>query len=148
MRIVPIKRTKKKMKQYQSLLFVVILGATLFVLGCAGMLGSNGWEFIAPGPNLEGWTIVDVPADGPLPPTTQWSMDVNTSVLQCSGKGGRDWLCYDKNEYTDFILHAEWRFDKLSDEKARYNSGVFIRNAPDWSVWHHAQLGSTTGGYL
>jgi len=120
----------------------------LWMAACSSSFLGGGWQNLMPGANLEGWTIVDVTADGPLAATPQWSVDVNTGTVRCAGTGGRDWLRCDKKEFADFILHVEWRFDKLADPKARYNSGVFVRNAGDWSIWHQAQAGVENAGYL
>ncbi len=128
--------------------FFLFLGLNAAVSGCMSVLNHDGWVDLMPGPSLEGWTIVDVPADGPPPSRPQWTVDSGSKVLRCTGGGGRDWLRCDKKEYGDFVLHAEWRFIPLPDSAAAYNSGVFVRNAPDWSVWHQAQLGSDNGGYL
>jgi hypothetical protein len=128
--------------------FFLLLGLAAAVSGCVSILNRGGWVDLMPGPGLEGWTIVDVPSDGPLAAVPQWSMDANTGFLVCSGKGGIDWLRCEKKEFADFVFHVEWRLAKLADEKAKYNSGVFVRNAPGWSVWHQAQVGSDNGGYL
>ncbi len=136
------------MKRHKSIVFGTVGFALIWMFGCTTGIRSGGWVSIMPEPGLQGWTIVDVPADGPLSSTPQWSVEPNTGVVRCSGKGGRDWLRCDKKAYADFILHVEWRFIRLADEKAKYNSGVFVRNAPDWSIWHQAQMGSDAGGYL
>jgi hypothetical protein len=107
----------------------------------------SGWIDLLPGPNLRGWTIVDVPADGSLSPVPQWSVDLRKREVRCSGQGGRDWLRYDGKEFADFILHVEWKFDKL-DTNAKYNSGVFVRNSAEFNIWHQAQCGSRSGGFL
>jgi len=49
--------------------------------------------------------------------------------------------------YKDVVLHVEWRFTRLADAGAKYNSGVFIRNSANGAVWHQAQTGPA-GGYL
>lgn len=107
----------------------------------------RGWMDITPGANLQGWTIVDVPVDGPLSPSPQWSVDTKTGIVRCSGQGGRDWLRCDKKEFGNFILHVEWRFEKI-DGPAKYNSGVFVRNSAEFKIWHQAQCGSSSGGFL
>jgi len=119
----------------------------LLSLVCACTRAPQGWIDITPGPNLQGWTIVDVPADGPLSPVSQWSVDAPSGVVTCSGKGGRDWLRCDRKEFSDFVLHVDWRFAKL-DSPVKYNSGVFVRNGPEFTIWHQAQCGSSSGGFL
>jgi len=43
--------------------------------------------------------------------------------------------------------HAEFRYTRV-EGKAGYNSGVYVRNNKDGSLWHQAQIGDATGGYL
>jgi hypothetical protein len=136
------------MKIRHSVLSGLSALAIVWISGCGPFINRGGWVNLAPGQGLEGWTIVDVPSDGPLAAVPQWSVDAKTGFLICSGKGGIDWLRCDKKKYADFILHVEWRFTKLPDPEAKYNSGVFVRNAPGWTIWHQAQLGSDNGGYL
>ena len=50
-------------------------------------------------------------------------------------------------EQADGTFHVEFRFTPLATAKPKYNSGVFIRNSADGTVWHQAQL-TMTGGYL
>lgn len=119
----------------------------LIVNHCTDPAKQTGWIDITPGENLVGWTIVDVPADGPLAEIPQWTVDGETGVVRCNGSGGRDWLRYDGKELSDFILHVEWKFDEL-DTNARYNSGVFVRNSAEFNIWHQAQMGSASGGFL
>jgi len=123
--------------------FMLVLCMTVWAMAQSG----DKWIDLTPGPNLQGWTIVDVPADGPLSATAQWSVDAENRLVRCSGQGGRDWLRCDKKEFADFILYVEWKFDKL-DTNAKYNSGVFVRNSAEFNVWHQAQCGSASGGFL
>ena len=55
--------------------------------------------------------------------------------------------CATTRQYKDLVFHVEWKFTKLPDEKAKYNSGVFIRNDADGTIWHQGQT-SPDGGYL
>ncbi len=126
--------------------------ARLFVLailvvfsGCSN--SNDGWTDIMPGKNLQGWTIVDVPKDGPLPEMPQWHIDENTGNLVCQGGKGLDWLRYDRKQYSDCIFHVEWRFKKI-DGKPKYNSGVYVRNTAERDIWHQVQTGDASGGYL
>lgn len=105
----------------------------------------KGWVDITPNARLEGWTRLPVPSTGTLG-KAQWKVDPQTGYLVCEGDGGHDWLRYDR-ELTDFILHVEWRYTPV-EGKSGYNSGVYVRNSPDGKVWHQAQVGSGSGGYL
>ena len=67
---------------------LVILATLVVILGCSS--SNDGWQDIMPGKNLEGWTIVDVPKDGPLPEVPQWSIDETTGNLVCHGDKGLD----------------------------------------------------------
>jgi Domain of Unknown Function (DUF1080) len=98
------------------------------------------------GPELKGWTRGPIPPTGKLNPKSQWAIDPTTGYLVCEGNGGHDWLRWDQ-ELGDFIYHVEWRFTALSDTKG-YNSGVYVRNSADAKVWHQAQTGDASGGYL
>ena len=123
----------------------VIIAVMALLLGCSN--SDDGWKNIMPGKNLEGWTIVDVPKDGPLPEVPQWHMDDATGNLICDGDKGLDWLRYDGKQYSDFVFHVEWCFKKI-DGESKYNSGVYVRNSADRTVWHQAQTGDASGGYI
>jgi hypothetical protein len=103
-----------------------------------------GWTGVQPGPDLAGWTRGAWPATASLGPQ-QWSVDPATGHLVCDGKGGHEWLRYDR-EMGDGVFHVEWRFAPV-EGAARYNSGVLARTATDLSAWHQAQVG-LTGGFL
>jgi hypothetical protein len=108
----------------------------------------GGWTDLLAraGTNLEGWTRGPIPPTGQLSAASQWALDPKTGSLVCEGNGGHDWLRWD-NEMGDFIYHVEWRFTPVSGGK-RYNSGVFVRNSADAKVWHQAQTGDASGGFL
>jgi hypothetical protein len=105
----------------------------------------NGWTDVTPNGKLEGWTRLPVPASGTLG-RQQWHVDPATKHLVCDGDGGHDWLRYDR-ELGDFIYHVEWRYAPVAG-KTGYNSGVYVRNSADARIWHQAQVGSATGGFL
>ena len=44
-------------------------------------------------------------------------------------------------------FHVEWRFTPVPGKKG-YNSGVFVRTSSDGKMWHQAQCGDASGGYL
>jgi hypothetical protein len=97
-------------------------------------------------PKLEGWTRGPMPADGKLRPGSQWSLDTTTGSLVCQGDGGHEWLRWD-NELGDFIFHVDWRFTPVPGKKG-YNAGVYARNSADGRIYHQAQTGDGSGGYL
>jgi hypothetical protein len=131
------------MKKILVVCFVIVL---IVSFSCTNPQ-QDGWKNITPVKDLSGWTIVDVPKDGPLPETPQWFIDKNSGNLVCQGDKGLDWLRYDVQQYSDFIFHVEWRFEKIAG-KPKYNSGVYIRNSADRNVWHQAQTGDAAGGYI
>ena len=45
------------------------------------------------------------------------------------------------------IFHVEWRFTPVPGKKG-YNSGVYARNSADARIYHQAQTGDGSGGYL
>jgi hypothetical protein len=108
----------------------------------------GGWtDLLAQaGPGLKGWTRGPIPPTGQLNPRSQWSLDAATGHLICEGNLGHEWLRWDK-EQGDFIYHVEWRFTPVPG-KPRYNSGIYARNSADARIWHQAQTGDGSGGYL
>ena len=97
------------------------------------------------GPDLKGWARGPIPPTGKLGPQ-QWSIDAKTGYLVCDGKGGHDWLRWDK-ELSDFVYHVEFRYTPVPGKKG-YNSGIYVRNSKDAAVWHQCQIGDASGGYL
>jgi len=108
----------------------------------------QGWtDLLAKaGPKLEGWSRGPLPAQGKLRQPSQWSLDAVTGFLVCQGDGGHEWLRWDQ-ELGDFIYHVEWRFTPVPNKKG-YNSGIYARNSADAQIWHQAQTGDGSGGYL
>ena len=108
----------------------------------------SGWTDLlaASGPKLEGWARGPIPPTGKLKPQSQWSLDKATGHLVCAGDGGHEWLRWDK-EMGDFIYHVEWRFTPVPGKKG-YNSGIYARNSDDATIWHQAQTGDASGGYI
>ncbi len=108
----------------------------------------GGWTdaLAKAGSKLEGWTRGPIPPSGKLGPRSQWSLDAATGILVCQGDGGHEWLRWDK-ELENGIFHVEWRFTVVPGKKG-YNSGIYARNSADATVWHQAQTGDGSGGYL
>lgn len=102
-----------------------------------------GWIDIMPGAGLQGWTRLPIAPD-PLAAESQWKI-VN-GLLVCEGDKGHDWIRYDR-EFSDFVFHVEFRYVPLPGNP-RYNSGIFFRNAADYSSWFQVQIGSSQGGYI
>jgi len=108
----------------------------------------EGWTDLLAraGPKLEGWTRAPFPPQGKLGARSQWSLDATTGYLVCQGDGGHEWLRWDQ-ELGDCIFHVEWRFTPVPGKKG-YNSGVYARNSADARIWHQAQTGDGSGGFL
>lgn len=104
------------------------------------------WINIMPGPSLQHWTRVAIPPDRPLSKHSQWSVDASTRTLVCTGNGGHEFLRYDGRQLGNFLFHVEWRLTPHKGGKG-YNSGVFVRNNSDGSIWYQAQVGDASGGY-
>jgi len=129
----------------------------LLVLAVVGGLGaanptpsafetdSSGWLDLLPSADLKGWSRVPVPPGDPLG-KQQWHVDATAKMLICDGDGGHDMLLCDR-EFGDAIFHCEFRYTKV-EGKSGYNSGIYVRNNKDGSLWHQAQIGDQTGGYL
>jgi hypothetical protein len=107
----------------------------------------KGWIDIQPASDLHGWTRVAIPPTNHLG-RAQWHTDAEHAVLVCDGDGGHEMLRFDR-ELGDCIFHVEFRFTPIQEpgKKRSYNSGVFIRNSADGTIWHQAQL-TMDGGYL
>ncbi len=106
---------------------------------------SKGWSDILPSQDLKGWYRVPVPPSGKLG-RQQWRVDPQQNVLICDGDGGHDMLLFEK-EIGDAIFHFEFRYTRV-EGKTGYNSGAYVRNSQDGSVWHQAQFGDAKVGYL
>jgi hypothetical protein len=145
-------------RQYRNALGLALV-LSLFTAPCPaaeptpGALAQSpeGWNDLlaGAGPKLQGWTRGPIPTrgqPGKLSEVSQWSLDIGTGTLLCKGDGGHDWLRWDK-ELGDFIFHVEWRFVPVPEGK-RYNSGIFVRNSADATIWHQAQTGDASGGFL
>jgi hypothetical protein len=109
---------------------------------------SEGWTDLLEqaGPKLSGWTRGPIPPSGKLKPQSQWSFQPDTGILLCEGNGGHEWLRWDK-EMSDGVFHVEWRFVPVAGKKG-YNSGIYARNSDDATIWHQAQTGDASGGFL
>jgi hypothetical protein len=108
----------------------------------------HGWtDLLAKaGPKLEGWVRGPLPAQAKLRPLSQWTLDPATGYLVCQGDGGHEWLRWEK-ELGDFVYHVEWRFTPVPGKKG-YNAGIYARNSADARIYHQAQTGDASGGYL
>jgi hypothetical protein len=139
----------------RTLAAALSLGATLLLAAAPpdskSALESDpqGWtDLLADaGPSLKGWTRGTIPPGGTPREPNQWSIDPKTGHLVCAGDGGHDWVRWDQ-ELGDFIYHVEWRFTPVETGKKSYNSGVYARNSADAKVWHQAQTGGGSGGFL
>jgi len=111
---------------------------------------SKGWTDLlaATGPDLKGWVRgpIPPPPKGKLVEPLQWKIDSSTGYLVCEGNGGHEWIRWDQ-EFGDAIFHVEFRYTFVEGKKG-YNSGVYARNSADAAIWHQAQIGDRSGGYL
>lgn len=112
----------------------------------------DGWiDLLADaGQEVRGWTRLPIPPGGEkqkADTSSQWSLDPKTGTLLCRGDGGHEWLRYDR-ELGDFVYHVEWRFTPVAGRTGKYNSGIYARNSADARVWHQAQTGDASGGFL
>lgn len=132
----------------RSPLRYVLLGLTLATGLTSSVSAQEGWtDLLAKsGPDLKGWVRGPIPPNGPLSKKSQWSIDPKTGYLVCDGEGGHDWLRWDQ-ELSDFVFHVEFRYTPVAG-KTGYNSGIYARNSADARIWHQAQIGDASGGYL
>ena len=105
----------------------------------------EGWVDVMPQADLKGWYRVAVPPSGKLG-REQWHVDAEKNLLICDGDGGHDMLLLER-EFGDAVFHCEFRYVPV-EGMAGYNSGVYVRNSRDGVIWHQAQFGDATGGYL
>ena len=136
----PLTKQVNNVKKFSISFSIIIL-----LMSC--QKSTNDWINITPGPNLEGWTRINIPPEAPLSDVQQWFVDPETNAVRCNGKGGHEWLRYDESEFSNFIFHVEWKFEKI-DGEPKYNSGVYVRNNADGTIWHQGQTGDGSGGYL
>ena len=106
----------------------------------------KGWTDIMPDASFKGWTRLPFMVTTPMNPASQWKVDTANKLLICEGDKGHEWLRYDK-ELANSIIHVEWRFVPIAGGKG-YNSGVMARNNADGTIWHQAQVGDASGGFL
>jgi len=106
---------------------------------------TTGWTDLMPAADLKGWTRIAIPPTNTLG-RAQWHLDAPRQVLVCDGDGGHEMLRFDQ-ELTNCIFHVECRFIPVTTKKPHYNSGIFIRNSADGTIWHQCQL-TMDGGYL
>lgn len=123
----------------------LVLSALLCTAGAAA-----DWIDLTPpgtplGKEVPGWTRVPIPPVGPVSSTPQWQVDAAAKTILCTGKGGHEWLRYDK-EFGDFVLELEWRFTPKQGE-TKYNSGIGVRLSRYGEIWYQAQTG-LAGGFL
>lgn len=105
----------------------------------------KGWTSILPRSDLKDWSRVPVPPGAPLG-KAQWSIDKKAGTLVCDGEGGHDMLLWNR-VIADAVLHIEFRYTKI-EGKSGYNSGIYVRNNQDGSIWHQCQIGDASGGYF
>ncbi len=96
----------------------------------------DGWTDLLAGNGLKGWKRVPLYPDTQLNARNPWTL--NEGLLQCDGVGIKEMLLFDR-EFTDGVLHVEWRFRPL-EGKQDYNSGIYIRSLDDGRVWHQIQV--------
>jgi Domain of Unknown Function (DUF1080) len=119
----------------------LLSGKSLVEAGSLPGADVSGWTDMMPRDSLEGWTRVPIPPDKALDSVSQWKLDREHGMIVCGGDHGHEWLRYN-HEFTNFLLHVEWRFEKREGMKG-YNSGVFVRNDLTGRVWHQAQVGAS-----
>jgi hypothetical protein len=146
-----IRRTAKQDWYWKSVaLFGLALGATgPLVAGetrpSALEADPAGWIDLTPPSDLKGWLRVPVPP-GAVLGRAQWHVEEGGRVLVCDGDGGHDMLLHER-EFGDAVFHFEFRYTKI-EGKAGYNSGAYVRNSKEGTLWHQAQFGDANGGYL
>ena len=124
-------------------ILAVCLSVNTYAAGSPAAAG-EGIDLM-PKADLANWTRIAIPPKNPLG-RSQWHLDAARQVLVCDGDGGHDMLRFDR-ELTNGTFHVEFRFVPVTGPKAKYNSGIFIRNSADGGIWHQCQL-TMDGGFL
>jgi hypothetical protein len=96
----------------------------------------KGWKDLTP---AKGWVRYPIPVTATLSPDNQWRYDPKLKSLICTGDKGHE-IFRSARQYTDFIFHVEWRFQRL-DGEPKYNSGVFVRTSENGEYMTQAQIG-------
>ena len=88
-------------------------------MACAALLllAQDDWKPLFNGKDLEGWTVIGSAA---------WKVEEGVLVTGQDGDPKKSGLLTTKAEYGDFEL----QLDFMIDEHGKYNSGVYLRNAP------------------
>ncbi|HYK88081.1 MAG TPA: DUF1080 domain-containing protein [Acidobacteriota bacterium] len=130
-----------------------VIPCLLFVIAACGFSqikdgnDTGKWINLVADSALREWSRVPVPPTAPLAAVSPWRADPTSGTLICDGdKAGHEWFRYNR-EFSNFVFHVEWRFNKLEGDR-KYNSGIYVRNSSDGTIWHQAQLGSSSGGYI
>ena len=79
--------------------------------------GADGWRALFNGKDLDGWDTVG---------TAKWRVEDGVIVGGQDGDPSRHGLLFTKEQFKDFELDLEF----MIDEHGKYNSGVYLRNAP------------------
>jgi hypothetical protein len=136
----------------RTFILAIVCGTPLLLFGPSGSIAADpdpeGWIDLLKdaGPALKGWSRATLSAGAKLNPDSQWVLDTQTGVLVCQGDKGHEWLRWDR-ELGDFDFRVEWRFTPVAGKKG-YNSGIYARNSTDAKIWHQAQTGDASGGFL
>jgi hypothetical protein len=131
----------------RRLSMLLLLGSALWAQTPSALESDpKGWTDIMPDASFKGWTRLPFMVTTPMNPASQWKVDTANKLLICEGDKGHEWLRYDK-ELANSVIHVEWRFVPIAGGKG-YNSGVMVRNSADGTIWHQAQIGDASGGYL
>ena len=137
---------KRALMLASAIIVLLLTGATMVPRADSNAApATSGWIDIMPQPSFRDWTRIAIPPDRMLAQYSQWSVDARNHTLVCAGDGGHEWLRYGR-DLGDFLFHVEWRLTRLEGGKG-YNSGVFVRNNDNGSIWYQAQIGSASGGY-
>ena len=78
---------------------------------------ADGWRALFNGKDLDGWDTVG---------TAKWRVEDGVIVGGQDGDPSRHGLLFTKEQFKDFELDLEF----MIDEHGKYNSGVYLRNAP------------------
>ena len=96
---------------------------------------SDEWVNLMPEPNLAGFRRVPI---DPLAAKAVWQVRADGSLF-VDGAGAKEMLLSER-EFSDGVLHVEWRFLPVEGTAPVYNGGVYVRTPADGKSWVQLQV--------
>jgi Domain of Unknown Function (DUF1080) len=98
-------------------------------------LRAEEWVNLMPEPSLAGFHRVPI---DPLAAKGVWQVRADGSLF-VDGAGAKEMLLSER-EFSDGVLHVEWRFLPVEGTAPVFNGGVYVRTPPDGKSWVQLQV--------